>query len=266
MSRNRPQSVPLVQVGLILTVLLYFPFTQARWVEIKQSLPASEISQDLPLVNQLRDRWTDKDMVWQYGNDGSCTGFLLTSPGAVIDTISFSSERPNFKFPWYLDHIEIHRTNWCEDPQPLKVPLETKATFLELNPELAPEISPEVADSILSLSQTEVSTSKQNSPGDGASDISELLSSPNGGIQSALNNEAALSKIDEVRGESESDISSQNSLSDILSAPGRLETIASLIEDDVMTWNLWPILQIPMPASVRFVTNYHKKHVLPVEI
>ncbi|EGX46919.1 hypothetical protein AOL_s00097g345 [Orbilia oligospora ATCC 24927] len=256
----------------VLIVLFNLQLARGRVVEVAQVVWEESQGSNAILPSWIGyDTWTDRDTIWQYGNDGSCTGFLVNEPGAVIDTVSFSFKNPSFRFPWYLDHIEIHRTKWCEDPNPLKIPLESEASFLDLNPGFASEISlPEHESSVVTQSQTEISTSKQNSPGeDLVENMSGIFSTFNGnGAHSALDNEAALSRaqIKEVQDGSESDLASRTSLSDYYSAPGRLETPTSDLEDDILTWKLWPTLNIPAPVSVRFVTNYHKKRVLPIEI
>ncbi|KAK6331882.1 hypothetical protein TWF718_002421 [Orbilia javanica] len=195
----------------------------------------------------------------------------MTVPGAVVDTVRFLSKNPNLKFPWYLDHVEIHRVGGCEDPQPLKIPIESDATLLDMNPELTLEVSSQVAGSVFTQSQTEGtgSASKHNSPDEGTiENMSGIFSNLDlNGVQSALDNEAAASRFDELGQGSESEFVSDNSqVSDSQSAPARLETPTPELEGDVLTWKLWPILQIPTPISVRFVTNYHKKRILPVQI
>ncbi|KAK6506222.1 hypothetical protein TWF506_011141 [Arthrobotrys conoides] len=273
MWRSAALSFPWIVQIIVLVGLFNLELAGGRTVEISrvvwEKAPGSDALRPSWVGN---DTWTDKDTAWQYGNDGSCTDFLVSPPGAVIDAVRFSFRNPNLKFPWYLDHIEIHRGKWCEDPVPLSIPLETDAGFVDLNPEFASDTSSQsdLADSVYTQSQTEISTSKQNSPGEDINTVenmSGIFSNFNGnGVLSILDNEAALSRIHEVQDGSESEMASRNSLSDYYSAPAQLETPISELEGDILIWNLWPTLEIPMPVSLRFITNFQKKRALPVEI
>ncbi|KAK6511259.1 hypothetical protein TWF481_000180 [Arthrobotrys musiformis] len=258
--------------GSILAGLLISQLAQSRILRIEQVLFEDVLDPNgLKTGWTYHDSWSDRDLVWQYGNDGSCTGFFPTLPGALLDTVRFSFANPNFGFPWYLDHNEIHRTKQCEDPQPLKIPIESEKTLLDMNPDLAFELSSRSTDSgeVLTQYETEVSSPQQNSPPEATvENQSEILSSPNpDDVQSILDNEAASSQAHEVQnGDISGSGTSQKSLSDYHSAPARLETPTSELDGDILTWRIWPMLQIPMPISVRFVTNYHKKRDLPLDI
>ncbi|KAK6352903.1 hypothetical protein TWF696_004901 [Orbilia brochopaga] len=145
------------------------------------------------------------------------------------------------EFPYYLDHIELHEGIHCDDPNPLLIPMESDLTMAEMNSE-------------------QNSESRYSSRGQ----LSEIAEEPpNAAIQVADMNEFfADSHIDEGVTRSLSDVES----SDAQSANGRLGTNADVndgigpMKPGIDTWNLWPSIEYTAPASMRFITNYSKKH------
>ncbi|KAK6524731.1 hypothetical protein TWF281_011631 [Arthrobotrys megalospora] len=204
--------------------------------------------------------WNDKDLAWQYGNSGSCAGPIADQPGAVIDSIRFSSKGFNVLFPWYLDHVEIHRVKYCEDPEPLRIPIESDATFLEMNPDFAiGSVLPSSESTGLTRPQSYrsiVSISGEDSPKNWFE-----YRGRDGWYSPSARSVETQSESKSMRVSK-----SRSSLAGFDDALEGSEISAPPTTEDILTWELWPALKIAAPASVRFITNYHKKHILSPEL